>query len=238
MTGRAPAVLGVRQLRYARPACDPGGAAFAVELPSLTLRPGDAVALVGPSGCGKSTVIDLVALLRRPTAVDRFELVGQDVAARWADADAGARTALRARHVGVVLQTGGLLPALPAIENIRLSQRLLGTADPAWVDHLVQRLDLAGLERRLPQQLSVGQRQRVAIGRALAHRPALLLADEPTAALGPEHAPAAVALMRELAQAGGSALLMVSHDRPLLEGLGIPALSCTVRNGVTSVEAW
>lgn len=230
-------MLDVRGLRYARPADEPGRPPFEIELPALTLRRGEATALVGPSGCGKSTVLDLLALLRRPSAVDRFHLLDQDVAARWAAGDTGACTALRARHVGVVLQTGGLLPALPAIENLLLSQRLLGATDLAWAKHLLQRLDLVGLERRLPHQLSVGQRQRVAIARAIAHRPALVLADEPTAALGPEHGPAAVALMCELAAEGGSAAMIVSHDWALLDGLRIPALACTVRDGVAHVEA-
>ncbi|MCK6433122.1 MAG: ATP-binding cassette domain-containing protein [Aquabacterium sp.] len=237
MSPEVPPVVDLFGLRYARPTEGDGQPPFVLELPALTLKRGEALALVGPSGCGKSTVIDLLALLRRPSTVERLRLLDHDVGALWAAGDTDACTALRARHVGVVLQTGGLLPALPAIENVLLSQRLLGELDLAWTTHLMHRLDLAGLERRRPQQLSVGQRQRMAIARALAHRPALVLADEPTAALGPEHGPSAVALMRDLAVEGGSAVLVVSHDRALLDGLGIPALACRVRNGVARVEA-
>lgn len=237
MTQHCDSALDVSALRYARLAASDASAGFSLEIPALRLERGDAIGLVGASGCGKSTVIDLLALLRQPVSVHRFLLAGHDVAALWRAGDVAGCAALRARYVGVVLQTGGLLPALPAMENVLLSQRLLGCMDMTWAARLFARLDLTGLERRLPQQLSIGQRQRVAIARALAHRPSLVLADEPTAALGPEHGPAAVALMQELAAETGAAVLVVSHDRTLLAGQGLKIVTCALRGGVSMVSA-
>ncbi|MBX3604746.1 MAG: ATP-binding cassette domain-containing protein [Piscinibacter sp.] len=225
-------VLHLEGLRYQRA----GDGGFAIEVDRLALAPGQSVGIVGPSGCGKSTLIDIVALLRRPTRVARFELQGSDAAALWQRDDVDGCTALRAAQVGVVLQTGGLLPALTVIENVRLAPRLLGTLDDAWIDHLLGALDLRGLGPRRPAQLSIGQRQRVAIARALAHRPALLLADEPTASLGVDHAPAALDLLLALARDSGAALLIVSHDLPLLRAKGVPLRACAVQGDTVVLQ--
>ncbi len=199
---------------------------FVIELPRLRLMPGETIGLVGPSGCGKSTVIDLLALLRRPSTATRFGLLGRDAAALWNDDHPEARTALRGRHLGVVLQTGGLLPSLPLLDNLMLPLRLLGRDDPPWVRHLLDVLDLNGLQTRRPAQLSVGQRQRLAIARALAHRPALVLADEPTASLGARHGPPALDLLLELTRSCATALVVVSHDLALLRSRGLALLAC------------
>ena len=173
-------LLHIEGLHFQREQGSRTGSPFAVEVESLDLDPGQAIGIVGPSGCGKSTLIDLFALLRRPTSVLRFLLQNVDIAELWKQGDADACSALRAEQIGVVLQTGGLLPCLPVRENILLGQRLLDRLDSAWADTLIESLDLVGLADRLPAQLSIGQRQRVAVARALAHRPALVLADEPT----------------------------------------------------------
>jgi putative ABC transport system ATP-binding protein len=103
---------------------------------------------------------------------------------------------------------------------------LLGTPDAVWIDHLLGALDLQPLARRLPGQLSIGQRQRVAVARALAHRPALLLADEPTASLGADHGPATLDLLLDLSRSTGAAVVIVSHDIGLLRSRGVPLMPC------------
>lgn len=229
------ATLHLENLSYERLA-KAGSPGFALRVDELRLRAGDVIGVVGPSGCGKSTLIDLLALLRRPTEVSKFTLMGQDVSALWAREGVEACLRLRAAHIGVVLQTGGLLPSLSARENVLLPQRLLGGVDTVWVEHLFSALDLSGLEERMPAQLSIGQRQRVAIARALAHKPALVLADEPTAALGGAHAGAALDLLLSLAHASEAALLIVSHDVSLLQSRDIELLHCVVRGDVVSLE--
>jgi len=234
MTNVPPALV-VERLRYRRPGSD--GSGHAVEVDELSLRSGEVLGLVGPSGCGKSTLIDLFALLRRPTSVQGFKLHGEDVAALWQRGNVDRCTALRAARIGVVLQTGGLLPSLTVRENVLLGQRLLGKLDIAWTHALLAKLDLTSLAARRPAQLSIGQRQRVAIARALAHRPSLVLADEPTASLGVDHAPAAIQLLLSLARDSGCALVVVSHDIALLRAHGVPLRHCVSRSGAIALEA-
>jgi putative ABC transport system ATP-binding protein len=229
------AFLRVSELSFTRAAVDEESG-FTLEVPSLTLLRGEAVAVVGPSGCGKSTLIDVLALLRRPHAVRCFELLGEDMAALWERGGADACSAFRAERIGVVLQTGGLLPSLTVWENVTLSQQLLDRSDAAWARSLLEALDLATLGARLPAQLSIGQRQRVAVARALAHRPALVLADEPTAALGMEHASAALDLLLTIGRAAGAALVIASHDKALLHAHGVPLLDCVCAGNLTRFE--
>jgi putative ABC transport system ATP-binding protein len=222
-------------MSFHRPAAN-GDRGYALAVESLGLKPAEAVGLTGPSGCGKSTLIDLLALLRRPARVERFEFLEQDIAELWATRGADACAALRARHIGVVLQTGGLIPSLPVWHNVTLPQELLGDIDEGWCSDLLRALDIAPLRGRLPSQLSIGQRQRVAIARALSHRPALVLADEPTAALGPDHAHSAMSLLLALTRDAGAAVLVASHDVALLRAHGVPLLECVSVDGVTRVE--
>ncbi|GAB3129166.1 ABC transporter ATP-binding protein [Novispirillum itersonii] len=201
---------------------------FRLTVPGLRLRAGQALAVTGPSGCGKSTLLDLLGLVLRPAAAGAFRVMGQDVSALWAGGAGGqsALAGLRAGAVGYILQTGGLLPYLSVAENIGLSPRLLGqTMDRGWFDHLVTQLGLQDHLKKAPRLLSIGQRQRVAMARALAHRPPLVLADEPTAALDPATADRALALLLGLSVDSGSALVLVSHDQGRIAGLGIPVLS-------------
>jgi putative ABC transport system ATP-binding protein len=229
------ALLRVSDLSFRRAGAD-AESGFALEVPSLVLSPGEAVAVVGPSGCGKSTLIDVLALLRRPDAARCFEVLGEDIAALWANGGADACSAFRAERIGVVLQTGGLLPSLTVWENVTLSQQLLDRPDASWARSLLEALDLATLGQRFPSQLSIGQRQRVAVARALAHRPALVLADEPTAALGAEHAGPALDLLLTIGRAVGAALVIASHDRALLHAHGVPLLDCVCAGNLTRFE--
>jgi putative ABC transport system ATP-binding protein len=195
---------------------------FVLEIPSFEVARGTCVAVTGPSGSGKSTMLDLLGLVLRPERAGVFELGGADVGALWQRDDADALAALRAQHIGYVLQTGGLLPFLDAAGNIRLSPRLLGVApDEALVARLVDTLGIGGLLRKMPRALSIGERQRVAIARALAHRPALVLADEPTAALDPVQGRRVMALLIGLCAELGVTAVVVSHDWEVVRELAV-----------------
>lgn len=230
-------LLSIRELVKRRTGSD---RTFELELTALDIAPGDAIAFVGPSGCGKSTLIDLLAMTLRPDAAAAFAVTDPwtgsvtDIAALWQKRHLDALGRLRARYFGYVLQTGGLLPFLTVRSNIDLTQRILGVEDRDWVETLVRRLDIAGLEAAMPGKLSVGQRQRVAIARALAHRPALVLADEPTASLDPVNADAVMGLFMELIAGVGAALVLVTHDREQPRRFDLPAVEARVcRDGTT-----
>jgi len=196
----------------------PGGAlGFELVIEEFSITRGEALALVGPSGSGKSTLLDLLALARRPSSTSRFLLTPRsgkaiDLGAVWHAGDDNSLTAIRAAHFGYILQTGGLLPFLSVRRNIALSQAVLGRPDPAHVEALAARLEIAHLLERMPASLSVGQRQRVAIARALAHRPEILLADEPTASVHPALADTVLALLIEQAREQDTALILATHD--------------------------
>ncbi len=193
-------------------------AAFAVRVETLTLAAGAAYAAAGPSGCGKSTLLDLLALALRPDRADRFVLgpaggrVAVDIAAAWRDESDAVLGAIRRRHIGYVLQTGGLLPFITVADNIALPARLNGTRDRSRVTALAERLGIVDQLAKYPADLSVGQRQRAAIARALIHRPLLVLADEPTAALDPEAAETVMALLVEQTRRDGATLVVATHD--------------------------
>ncbi|NIC07034.1 ABC transporter ATP-binding protein [Billgrantia bachuensis] len=173
----------------------------------LELRPGGSLALMGESGSGKSTLLHLAAGLDLP---DSGEVV---VAGRSVSTlDEPDRARLRRETLGLVFQQFHLVPSLNVIDNLRLQARLAKRETPEWSAHLMERLGLAGLERRYPEQLSGGQQQRLAIGRALAPRPALLLADEPTGNLDETTAGEVLELLLDLVREAGSALLMVTHS--------------------------
>jgi putative ABC transport system ATP-binding protein len=219
----APLVLleGVAKLRPGR------DRSFRLEVPRLSLRPGQALALVGPSGCGKSTLIDLLALALAPDAAERFQL-RPGGGERWFDVGAAWRARrsklapVRAETCGYILQTGGLLPFLDVAGNIALPAEIAGRAAREAVQALAERLGIAPLLHEQPQRLSVGQRQRVAIARALAHAPPLVLADEPTAALDPANAETVMRLLLETVAQQGAALVLATHDRALAERFGLP----------------
>jgi putative ABC transport system ATP-binding protein len=205
---------------------------FRLEVPRLAVRRGECVAITGPSGSGKSTLLDLLGLVLAPDRTDGFLLKPTDdppldVARMWRKGDRDGLARVRARHIGYVLQTGGLLPFLPAIENIRLSRAILGLDDngaddgDGLVDRLIEALGIRLLLAKKPQALSIGERQRVAIARALAHRPALLLADEPTAALDPAQAVGVMKLLLALIRRFRITAIIVSHDWDLVSALGL-----------------
>ncbi|MCP5367074.1 MAG: ABC transporter ATP-binding protein [Hyphomicrobiales bacterium] len=202
-----------------------GGAGFELCVPRLEVPRGARLALVGESGCGKSTLLDLLGLALSPTTAGAFTFSGggtpADIAAIWQRRDANHLGELRKRHIGYVLQTGALVPYLGVLENIDLTRRLLGLPDDGTSRRLAARLGLAGHLDKDPAALSVGERQRVAIGRALAHRPAVILADEPTASLDPHTATRVMELFMELIDETGATLIVATHDWHQVDRLGL-----------------
>jgi putative ABC transport system ATP-binding protein len=174
---------------------------------SVTVAAGEFVAIVGDSGVGKSTLLNCMAGLDH-WSEGSVTLCGQ----RLDTLDDQARAVLRRQHVGFVFQAFHVLPHLDVAQNVALPLMLLGQHDGPRVSAMLAAVGLQGLERRLPQQLSGGQLQRVAIARALVHRPALLLADEPTGNLDPRTATLVMDALIEQTRSQGSALVLVTHS--------------------------
>lgn len=205
-----------------------GSGGFRLDVPRFAAGRGECIAVTGTSGSGKSTLLELFGLVLRPDDCESFQLAvapdeaAFDIAELWRRGDANGLARIRARHIGYVLQTGGLLPFLTAIQNIRLSRSLLGlTAGADLVDLLVEALGIGHVLHKKPQALSIGERQRVAVARALAHRPAFLLADEPTASLDPEQARQVMTLLLALAARFTITAIVVSHDWDLMRGCSL-----------------
>jgi putative ABC transport system ATP-binding protein len=177
---------------------------------NLDVGAGERVALTGESGSGKSTLLHLIAGL---DAADGGEI--RIAGATVTDLSDTGRAALRRDRIGLVFQQFNLVPSLSVEANLSFQSRIAGRHDAVWHAELVERLGLGGLLKRYPEQLSGGQQQRVAIGRALAARPLLLLADEPTGNLDETTADGVLALARDLVAHTGCGLLMVTHSARL-----------------------
>ena len=174
---------------------------------SLEVAAGEFVAIVGESGVGKSTLLNCMAGLDR---WDAGRVMHDDTDIGALDAEACA--IWRRSHVGFVFQAFHVLPHLDVAQNVALPLMLLGQRDDARVARMLDVVGLAGLGTRLPQQLSGGQLQRVAIARALVHRPALLLADEPTGNLDPTTAAKVMDVLLAQTREHGASLVLVTHS--------------------------
>lgn len=214
-----------------------GAQAHHVYLPQLTLRPGQVIAVTGESGCGKSTLLEAIGLLLRPASIGRFELHDEkqlNVATLLNNNQQAKLADIRARHLGFVLQNGGLLPFLSVQDNIRLPCQLLGIApDKAMQNRVIDALKLGPLLSKYPAQLSFGERQRTAFARAIMHRPGLVLADEPTAALDPYNAQQLFSLFIDLVAQEGMMALVVCHDWPLVQRFNLPCLVARLNSGAS-----
>ncbi len=183
---------------------------IAVDQVSIRVACGEFVALVGPSGSGKTTVLAMLAALLTPTS-GQIRIGGQDLT----QMNDGQRTAFRRDSIGFTFQANNLVPFLTALENVELQLRLTGhngAAGRARAIELLERLGLGDRLDNLPAQLSGGEQQRVAIARALVHRPAVVLADEPTASLDTERAFQVVETFATLIREEQKAGIMVTHD--------------------------
>jgi len=176
---------------------------------SFGVRRGEMVAVMGPSGCGKSTLLNMLGALDRPTS-GTVRVAGQDLST-VRDVDR-----FRARTVGFVFQLHNLIPALTSLENIEIplrGQPMSAAERRARAHELLELVGMGDRGRHVPSQLSGGQRQRVAVARALANRPELILADEPTGNLDSVSGEEIIQLLRDLNARHGTTLLLVTHDR-------------------------
>ncbi len=170
------------------------------------------VALSGESGSGKTTLLHLIAGILRPDS-GTIALAGREMSAL----NEPGRDRLRATTIGYIFQTFNLLQGYTCLENVLLGMSFGPGVDREFAQALLKRVGLSERLRHYPRQLSTGQQQRVAVARALANRPKLVLADEPTGNLDHKNAGEALALIREACRENGAALLLVSHDRDVLK---------------------
>jgi putative ABC transport system ATP-binding protein len=208
-----PPALHVRDLvkRFRGP---DGVTTTALEVARLDVERGGSLAVAGESGSGKTTLLHVVAGIL-PADSGVVEVAGEPMTGL----SEAARDRLRARRIGYVFQTFNLLPSLSAWENVALAMsfRPAGGDAKARARAALERVGLGDRLRHRPSQLSVGQQQRVAVARALAGAPDLVLADEPTSNLDPANARACLDLLRDFAKETSAALLVVSHDPSVLE---------------------
>jgi ABC-type lipoprotein export system ATPase subunit len=214
----------------------PDGAAVPViDVPQFRLGDGEQVGLIGGSGTGKTTLLHLIAGILAPDSGSIvFDFGGNgavsshSMAVDIAHLSEARRDVFRGQNIGYIFQTHHLLPGFTALENVTLGMSFTGRpTDPAWAKHLLAEVGLSERLHYKPGKLSVGQQQRVAVARALANRPKLVLADEPTGALDPKSAQQTLDLIRKLTTEVNASLILVSHD---------PAISKQLSRGVTLAE--
>ena len=179
----------------------------------LSVRRGEFLAIMGPSGCGKSTLLHVLGLMTpldepaegRPAGSLRLD--GQE-----APASSGGRTRVRRTRIGFVFQRFNLIPVLSALDNVKISLKVRGAAADGRIGELFERMGVADVANRRPGQMSIGQQQRVAVVRALAHRPALLLADEPTGNLDSASAAGLLETFQQVHRQDGQTIVMITHS--------------------------
>jgi putative ABC transport system ATP-binding protein len=220
----------LRDLRFSYP-----GAPWRLEIPEFRLAAGEQALLVGGSGRGKSTLLMVIAGLRDADG-GSVTVAGTDLGALRG----AARDPARGRSIGMIFQTFNLLHGFSALDNV-LAALMFGTLPSAQHEararELLGRLGLPDADAPV-DRLSVGQQQRVAVARALAARPALVLADEPTASLDPENTAAAMDLIQDACRADGAALLCTSHDPSLRARFGrIESVDAFVRGNSAKAAA-
>jgi ABC-type lipoprotein export system ATPase subunit len=204
------ALAEVTQLKKSFAAPD-GSALSVIDVPAFSLDEKAQVGLRGRSGTGKTTFLHLLAGILKPDGgVVRVD--GREVSAL----EEAERDRFRAESVGYIFQSFNLLPGFSCLENVLLAMAFGRGENRDQAEALLRRVGLSERLHYVPRQLSAGQQQRVAVARALANRPRLVLADEPTGNLDAAHATEAIDLIRETCRENGAALLLVSHDREVL----------------------
>ena len=207
----------IYQLRDVVKTREAEGVTFRLRIPSLQIAMGEKIALIGKSGCGKSTLLDMLAFILQPSEAGAFHFQPEreaepiDIQDYWKNGKLNHLGDLRKRHIGYVMQTGGLLPYLTVRENMNLCRSVLGLRPDGMVEHLAEELGITAQLDKLPDTLSTGERQRVAIGRAVAHRPSIVIADEPTASIDPYAAEKVMAMLIGLAEEFEITVILASH---------------------------
>jgi len=189
-----------------------GGETLIVDVERFFLEAGSQCAMKGESGSGKTTFLHLVAGILKADE-GQITMDGEVVT----NLSESARDQLRAKSIGYVFQSFNLLQGFTCLENILLATSFSGQVKRSWAKDLLDRVGLSQRMNYYPRQLSVGQQQRVAVARALANRPQLVLADEPTGNLDSKNGHKALFLLKELCQESGSSLLLVSHEEKVIE---------------------
>jgi len=208
---------------------------FRLLVEGLSLAPGEMVALTGESGAGKTLLLEMMGLMRATASGSIYTWTDAhghlcDLAALWSRGIRSAALAkMRGRLFGFVPQTGGLLPYLNVRQNVTLPQLLTDKRDEEHVARLLGALDLTPQAAMFPGQLSVGQRQRVAIARALSHRPAFVVADEPTASLDPVKSDRVLHLLLAMAQETDCGVILSSHEVDRIRKFRLPRLHLNVK---------
>ncbi|MGN6505499.1 MAG: ABC transporter ATP-binding protein [Tepidisphaeraceae bacterium] len=192
-----------------------------LNVPHFSLSDGEHVALVGGSGTGKTTLLHSIAGIVRPDSGEvRFDGNAGEPPVNLVKLSEAARDVFRGSHIGYIFQTHHLLAGFTALENVLLGMAFTGRSpDREWARHLLREVGLGDRLDYKPARLSVGQQQRVAVARALANRPRLVLADEPTGALDPATAQQVLELIRRLCREINASLLLVTHDMGIAQQL-------------------
>lgn len=192
-----------------------GGAVHALQGVNLNIAAGRLVALRGRSGSGKTTLLNMLGLLDRPTDGSIY-LSGQDVTAL----SDKKRNVLRRTQLGLIFQSFALVPYMSAYENVEFGLRIAGISASHHREYVEQALDFVGLKPRMkhrPYEMSGGEQQRTAIARAIAHRPKLLLADEPTAELDSRMGLQVLKVFKDLVESEGMTIILTTHDPAIME---------------------
>ncbi len=201
----------IENLRKHYPAPD-GGIVAVLNVPRFELLGGEQVALLGGSGTGKTTLLHAIAGIVQSDS-GRVQVSHQGESSDLTQLSEAARDIFRGKHIGYIFQTHHLLPGFTALENVLLGMSFTGRKpDRDWAKKLLVEVGLGDRLDYKPAKLSVGQQQRVAVARALANRPTLVLADEPTGALDPATAQQVLDLIRKLCREINASLILVTHD--------------------------